>query len=146
MQAFWSNYFYLGTQMANIAERIKEERQRLGLSQDKFGGIAGVSKQTVIAWEKGTTSPTIVQLSELAAHGLSAKYVLTGNSCGSVVSSDDESLNNSEKMLLSCMRKLIPEYQEILSNIAESMIRTQSDRKAIKNHLGDDLNESQDND
>lgn len=146
--------------MANIAERIKEERQRLGLSQEKFGGIAGVSKQTVIAWEKGSTSPTIVQLSELAGHGLSAKYVLTGSGWGSVVSetpegshfysrakasSDDESLNRSEKMLLTCMRQLMPEYQEMLNNIADSMVKTQIDRQDIKAYTDRANKEKSDN-
>lgn len=64
--------------MANIAERIKEERERLGLSQEKFGRIAAVSKQTVIAWEKGSTSPTAMQLAEMAKRSLDAVYVLTG--------------------------------------------------------------------
>ncbi|WP_154662585.1 helix-turn-helix domain-containing protein [Solimonas flava] len=59
-------------------ERLREERTRLGLSQPAFGEIAGAAKRTVIDWEKGVSSPTVMQLSALMAAGVDALYVLTG--------------------------------------------------------------------
>lgn len=32
---------------------IRERRKRLGLSQEKFGELLGVSRRTVIDWEAG---------------------------------------------------------------------------------------------
>jgi transcriptional regulator with XRE-family HTH domain len=37
---------------------ISALRRRAGLSQEKFGGVLGVSRQTVSQWESGTTSPS----------------------------------------------------------------------------------------
>lgn len=59
-----------------IGNRLKSERERLGLSQPSFGKAAGVVKQTVIQWEKGVSSPTTVQLSALAEVGVDVFYVL----------------------------------------------------------------------
>lgn len=61
-----------------IGTRLKEERERLGLSQPQFAELAGAAKRTLIDWEKGVSSPTAVQLSALAKAGVDAEYVLTG--------------------------------------------------------------------
>lgn len=61
-----------------IGERIKEERERLGMTQPDFAAAAGAAKRTLIEWEKGNTSPTLVQLSALITIGADAQYILTG--------------------------------------------------------------------
>lgn len=38
--------------------QVKEIRDRLGVSQDKFAMIIGVSKRTVENWEQGRRQPT----------------------------------------------------------------------------------------
>lgn len=38
--------------------QVKEIRERLGVSQDKFALILGVSKRTVENWEQGRRHPT----------------------------------------------------------------------------------------
>lgn len=62
--------------------RLKEERERLGLSQPAFGEIAGAAKRTVIDWEKGVSSPTGFQLEALAAAGTDVHYIVTGTRKG----------------------------------------------------------------
>lgn len=64
--------------MSLISDRLKEERARLRLSQPAFGEIANATKWSVIAWEKGETSPDATQLGLLAAAGLDVLYVVTG--------------------------------------------------------------------
>lgn len=61
-----------------IEVRLKEERERLGLSQPLFAQVAGAAKRTLADWEKGVSSPTAVQLSALSAAGVDVLYVLTG--------------------------------------------------------------------
>ena len=61
-----------------IGDRLKEERERLGLTQPAFAEIAGVSKRTVIDWQNGVSSPTATQLAALMAAGLDGAYLLTG--------------------------------------------------------------------
>ncbi len=61
-----------------IDVRLKEERERLGLSQPLFAQAAGAAKRTLADWEKGVSSPTAVQLSALAKIGVDVLYILTG--------------------------------------------------------------------
>lgn len=61
-----------------IGERLKQERERLKLTQPEFAEAAGAAKRTLIDWEKGVSSPTAVQLSALADIGVDVLYVLQG--------------------------------------------------------------------
>lgn len=61
-----------------IGERLRQERERLSLTQPTFAEAAGAKKRTLIDWEKGVSSPTAVQLSALAAIGVDVLYVLIG--------------------------------------------------------------------
>lgn len=61
-----------------IGLRIKEERERLSLTQQGIADAIGVAKRTFIDWEKDRTSPTAVQLSALADIGVDVLYVVTG--------------------------------------------------------------------
>ena len=61
-----------------IGNRLREERERLGLTQPVFAELAGAKKRTLIDWEKDVSSPTAVQLGQLAAAGADVLYILTG--------------------------------------------------------------------
>lgn len=62
----------------SVGERLREERRRLGLSQERLAGVAGVAKNTAINWEKDQSSPTAAALNLLAEAGADAVYILTG--------------------------------------------------------------------
>lgn len=62
----------------SIHERLKSERERLGLSQPRVAELLGVGKTTVINWEKASSAPDAVQLSAFAAAGADVLYILTG--------------------------------------------------------------------
>ena len=49
-----------------IGERIKECRQRSGLSQEKVAQLVGVSRQAVTKWESGQSAPNTENLFRLA--------------------------------------------------------------------------------
>jgi transcriptional regulator with XRE-family HTH domain len=84
-----------------ICTRLKEERERLGLTQPVFAELAEVSKRTVIDWEKGKTSPNAVQLSALAAAGADVQYILTGVRSAALPSpAAAPALNRREQALL----------------------------------------------
>lgn len=70
-----------------IEKRLKEERERLGLSQPRFGELTGCVKQTVIQWEKGASAPNARQLAAIAAAGADVLYILTGSRSAPVVPS-----------------------------------------------------------
>lgn len=67
-----------GVEICMIGNRLREERERLGLTQPVFAELAGAKKRTLIDWEKDVSSPTAVQLAQLAAAGADVLYILTG--------------------------------------------------------------------
>ena len=53
------------TRPREIAKLIRETRQRLGLSQEKFARKLGVSFQSVNRWENGRTKPLPLALRQI---------------------------------------------------------------------------------
>lgn len=66
----------------NIGERLKEERERIGLSQTALAQIGGVGKTTQIKYEKGASSPDSSYLSAVSDEGVDIFYVLKGQRSG----------------------------------------------------------------
>jgi len=64
--------------MFTIGERIKQERERLGLTIPQFAEAAGAKKNTVIDWQKDASSPPALKLAALANIGVDTQYVVTG--------------------------------------------------------------------
>jgi len=57
--------------------RLKELREKFGLSQIELGNRLGVTQQSVFAWERGKTSPQIQTAITLAQfYGVSLDYLL----------------------------------------------------------------------
>ncbi|SEA50016.1 helix-turn-helix domain-containing protein [Variovorax sp. YR216] len=61
-----------------VGARLKEERERLGLSQADFAAIGDASKRTQIQWEKGAAAPNAEFLALVAQVGVDVLYVVTG--------------------------------------------------------------------
>lgn len=66
---------------SQIGERLKEERQRLGLPQREMAQLSGVSREMWAKYEAGA-EPGAAALARLAAHGVDVLYVLTGTRAG----------------------------------------------------------------
>lgn len=64
--------------MSTIGERIKEERERLGMTIPEFAEVVGAKKNTVIDWQKDVSSPPAAKLAALATVGADLLYILTG--------------------------------------------------------------------
>lgn len=75
-----------------IGDRLKEERERLGLTQPVLAAQAGTKKGTVINWEKGASSPTAVQLQALTSLGLDVLFVVTGERSALAMTEDEQEL------------------------------------------------------
>lgn len=77
----------------SIGIRLREERERLGLSQAAMGEIAGIRKQTQLKYEKGDSSPDATYLAALSKFGLDVLYVILGvRSIASLTKEEDELL------------------------------------------------------
>jgi phage repressor protein C with HTH and peptisase S24 domain len=67
-----------GTQMSSFGQRLREERERLGIKVTEFGTQAGVQKNAQINYEADRRSPDSNYLSAAAKQGVDVYYVLTG--------------------------------------------------------------------
>ena len=82
-----------------IRERIKSERERLGLSQTAFGSLGDVGKTTVIAWERGTAFPNAAFLAAIANAGADVQFIVTGTPSASAIAPDEQVLLDGYRVL-----------------------------------------------
>jgi len=66
------------TRMDNLGERIRLERERLGLSQTEVGEVGGVKKNAQHNYETGKRQPDAAYLAAISKIGVDVLYVLTG--------------------------------------------------------------------
>lgn len=64
--------------MSGFGPRLREERERLGLTQRVFGDVGGVEPNAQGKYESGERTPRMDYLAAVAARGVDALYVLTG--------------------------------------------------------------------
>ncbi|MDF7680711.1 helix-turn-helix domain-containing protein [Enterobacteriaceae bacterium ESL0689] len=112
-----------------IGLRIKEERERLSLTQQGIADAIGVAKRTFIDWEKDRTSPTAVQLSALSNIGVDVLYVVTGVPSQSVVQVHPE--HSSEKQeLIDAFDNMTPEQRRAILEVGKVLTQPKSGRLA----------------
>jgi transcriptional regulator with XRE-family HTH domain len=61
-----------------LGDRLREERERLGLAQGALAERAGVTRKTQYSYEQGVGSPDAQYLVSAAGVGIDVVYVLTG--------------------------------------------------------------------
>lgn len=61
-----------------IGERLREQRDRLGMNQTDFAAAAGVSRKTLFGYETGERAPDAAALAAWEKLGLDVLYVVTG--------------------------------------------------------------------
>jgi len=66
-------------EQSTVGKRLKEERQRLNMSQDAFGKAGGVGKGAQINYESDARSPDTAYLQGIDAAGADVLYVVTGH-------------------------------------------------------------------
>lgn len=85
-----------------IGQRLREERERLQMSQEELGSVGGVRKQAQLHYEKDERSPDARYLSEIAKVGVDVAYVLTGERAKPIA--ELELLPPQERILLDNFR------------------------------------------
>lgn len=88
--------------MKGFGPRLREERERLGMTQRVFGDIGGVEPNAQGKYESGERAPRVDYLAALAAKGVDALYVLNGTRMPVWANS----LSAEEHSLLSAFRQL----------------------------------------
>ncbi len=64
--------------MLCIGARLREERERLGYSQNDLAELAGLTRNSQVNYEGGKRQPDAAYLSAIAGHGADVTYILTG--------------------------------------------------------------------
>jgi transcriptional regulator with XRE-family HTH domain len=78
--------------LSMISARFKDERKRLGLSQEKAAKSLGVSISSLYTYEKGKVSPPASVLLPFADLGADVQYIVTGEHSSSKLSEEDQQL------------------------------------------------------
>jgi len=76
--------------MNQIGQRLREERERLGLSQTAIGAIGGVQQNAQFLYEKDQRSPNADYLHALAQIGADTHYIVTGQRSASALTADEK--------------------------------------------------------
>ncbi|MFC3944124.1 helix-turn-helix domain-containing protein [Pseudomonas gingeri] len=103
--------------MNGIGSRLRQERERLGLSQKAFGEIGGVEANAQGKYESGDRAPKADYLSRVAERGVDVLYVLTGNRTPTLV----DNLNSNEEKVLGSYRTLRKADQEAISQLTTTL-------------------------
>ncbi|MCW5125853.1 helix-turn-helix domain-containing protein [Burkholderia cenocepacia] len=64
--------------MTQIGSRLRDERLRIGLSQDEFATVGGVARRSQSAYESDERAPDAAYLLAVREIGVDIGYVLTG--------------------------------------------------------------------
>lgn len=88
--------------------RVREERERLGFSQEAFAALGGASRKSQIRWEQAEGgSPDAEVLRAWAAAGADIQYIVTGTRSGSALGADEEVLLDAYRVLEPSMRRRV---------------------------------------
>jgi len=120
--------------MANIGDRLKEERLRLKYNQTDFAALAGQTKQSQVRYEAGARSPDGTYFTAIAEGGADVLYILTGKRAtsrqdGPVTQIEiEDDLADIERSLLSADRGRLPgededQAEERTRNVSTNRLR-----------------------
>ncbi|MCX2890608.1 MULTISPECIES: helix-turn-helix domain-containing protein [Pseudomonas] len=114
--------------MNGIGPRLREERERLGMTQRVFGDIGGVEPNAQGKYESGERTPRADYLAALAAKGVDALYVLSGIRTPVPV----EGSNTDESGLLGAFRQLSPDDQAALWHLLRRLAGRDNHRQTVR--------------
>ncbi|MFP3493577.1 helix-turn-helix transcriptional regulator [Pseudomonas sp. SIMBA_059] len=104
---------------SSFGSRLKEERQRLRLTQSKLGSIGGVAANAQAHYEKDLRFPKADYLMVIATVGVDPNYLLIGRRRNR----ETPSLNQVEQTLLLNYRSMSHLDQVAVSQISASVAR-----------------------
>lgn len=110
--------------MLLFSKRLKETRKSIGMTQQELGDKIGVTKVSICCYEKGTRTPTLDTLMDLAdVLGVSFTYLLGNEEY--VVAEGEESyginLASDEINLIKALRRYPDVYDKLLSDTERTL-------------------------
>lgn len=104
----------------DFAKRLKEERERLGLSQAKFAEACGVGKTAQYTYEKGEREPSWSYMSAAEKLGVDVLYIFTGMHAGK-----DFALANAYSRLIYTVEMFLGLQEGNLEELAKEAVSLQ---------------------
>ena len=114
--------------MNGIGPRLREERERLGMTQRVFGDIGGVEPNAQGKYESGERTPRMDYLAALTARGVDALYILSGVRTPAPL----EGLSTDESALLRAFRQLSYDDQAALWHLLGRLANSDMPRQTVK--------------
>lgn len=108
-----------------IGYRLREERNRLGLSQTEFANACGVNQVTQSNYEKDKRNPDSLYLAAAAKLGVDVNYLITGT-----YSTPQESASNEVQDIMNMLKGMRPEDRESFLKIGAAISQSKPDRDA----------------
>ena len=116
--------------MSGVGPRLREERERLGLTQRVFGDIGGVEPNAQGKYESGERTPRADYLAALAKRGVDALYVLSGVHTPAPL----DSLTVDEDRVLALFRRLPEADKRALRHLLQRLAGEASERDVGQVH------------
>lgn len=90
---------------------LRDERKRLGFTQQNLAQELGVSDMTVKRWETGATAIPSDRLTAMSGLGFDVLYILTGKHSQAItIPSDEELLLDSYRPLSVSQKKIVLQF------------------------------------
>ena len=113
--------------MSNFFERLREERERLGVDQEQMAKAGGVGKRTYCYYEAGERNPDSEFLAAISAAGADVLYILTGQRTALVAAEPAgtyEVVSKKEAALLNHYRHLSAEDQRAIERTTDALAQS----------------------
>lgn len=106
--------------MVNLGKRLKEERERLGLTQAKFAEACGVGRTAQFNYERGEREPSWSYISAAEKIGVDVLYIFTGMHSGK-----DFALANAYSRMIYTVEMLLGLQEGSLEMLAKEAVDLQ---------------------
>lgn len=97
-----------------FSQRLKKERERLGMSQDEAASLVGVSREMWGKYERGAADPAVSKVIDFGKSGADVAYILTGVRSQSI----ESTLTQREQGVLEHYRQTNDEGQRHIEQAA----------------------------
>lgn len=101
---FRMSNIFLGSFVSDICERLRTEREALGMSQEVFAEQCGVGARSQRNYESGERLPDAAYLAAAATAGADVRYIVTGKRDGPA----PLVLSSEERVMLDYFRQASP--------------------------------------
>jgi transcriptional regulator with XRE-family HTH domain len=126
--------------VTSIGERLRAERERLGLNQTVFAQGAGCQKRAQIHYERGERSPDAEYLARAHALGADVFYILTGQRQDGGPRFDDLArlrlaIEAVEEGLAAAGKRLPPDRKAEVIAAAYELLRQHEQEQGAREHV-----------